>query len=80
MGAVVHINVSPKRLLNLQDAAGYVDYGTEKFKALCPVKPIEMPCGQLKFDIADLDTWIEIIKKKTAPSAEDFLERLQAHD
>ena len=76
MGNVVHINVNPKRLLNLREAAEYVGYGSQKFKSICPVAPIKMPCGYLRFDIQDLDAWVESLKQNAVPSEEDnFLKR-----
>lgn len=65
------------RLLTKADAAGYCRMSVVTFDRVCPVRPVELEPGNprlLRYDVRDLDTWIDDVKKRTirAPAADDL--------
>ncbi|NKK57406.1 hypothetical protein GFM44_15965 [Rhizobium leguminosarum bv. viciae] len=63
-------------MLDLGEAAIYVGLPAKRFPASCGVAPIRMPDGKNKYDIKDLDRWIETIKGGTDDSDDVILDRL----
>jgi hypothetical protein len=54
------------RLLTRADAAKYCRLSVTVFSRVCPVRPIELESGNqrlLRFDVQDLDKWIDDLKK-----------------
>jgi hypothetical protein len=67
-----------RRLLTATEAAAYCGApSVTKWRASCSVSGIAIYPGQggTRYDVADLDQWIERMKG-SAPSKEDWLERL----
>ena len=61
--AQISLRVAPMpRMLSERDAAHYAGLPPAKFRAICPVRPVEFPSGDRRFDVRDLDTWIDAIK------------------
>ena len=68
------------RLLTKQDAADYCSVSVPIFDQVCPVKPVRLMDGRerlLRYDVVDLDRWIEDRKGNGASSSADaWLDRL----
>jgi hypothetical protein len=69
--ATVNLRVQPYRLLNKVEAAHYCRLPVKKFRAMCPIKPIQMADGIVLWDVQDLDAWIDAMKSGT--ESDDFL-------
>lgn len=74
--ATFTIKPAPRRMLDLGEAAIYVGLPAKRFPTSCGVAPIRMPDGKVKYDIKDLDRWIETIKGGTDDSDEAILGKL----
>jgi hypothetical protein len=60
--ATVQINVIPIRLLTMAEAARHCGRSLMRFKLECPVAPLKFANGDLRWDIQDLDAWINSLK------------------
>jgi predicted DNA-binding transcriptional regulator AlpA len=74
-----------KRLLTMDEAAEYCGMGRESFLHNCPVKPKRIRPGQrgLRYDIRELDVWIDSLGGDNGPGtadATDWLVRLDGTD
>lgn len=58
----LNLRIQPYRLLTRAEAAQYCRRSPKKFQMQCPVRPIEMPDGELLWDVQDLDKWIDGLK------------------
>lgn len=56
------IQTTPTRMLKKSQAAGYCGLSLPKFDQECPVTPVEYGCGEVRFDVHDLDRWIDGLK------------------
>jgi hypothetical protein len=74
--ASLNIRVQPVRLFTKAEAAHYCCRNVKAFEAECPVRPIRMANGELRYDVQDLDTWIDSLKNGAAFDADGILERL----
>jgi hypothetical protein len=75
--ATLNLRVQPFRLLTKAEAAHYCRRSVKKFESQCPVAPIEMPDGDLLWDVHDLDRWIETLKNDVGDDASAIVERLE---
>jgi hypothetical protein len=66
--AVLQINVIPIRMLTVAEAARHCGRSLTRFKIECPVQSIRFPNGDVRYDVQDLDVWINNLKA----GAEDF--------
>ena len=63
MGAtMISLSVKPYRLMTRAEAAYYCSLPPKKFEGQCPFHPVQMPTGEKKWDVRDLDTWIDALK------------------
>ncbi|MBL1436828.1 MAG: hypothetical protein COB08_011625 [Rhodobacteraceae bacterium] len=69
--ASLNIVVVDKRMLKQSEAATYTGLISKTFKAICPVRPIEMRPGVLSWDKRDLDKWIDSKKQGFETSSRD---------
>jgi hypothetical protein len=53
--AVVQINVIPKRMLTIAEAAHHCGRSLTRFKIECRVQPVTYPNGDKRYDVQDLD-------------------------
>lgn len=70
------ISIAPRRMLTPREAAQYCRMPLAKLKILSGISPVKMPHGKELFDLRDLDTWIDSLKRGGDPSDSDILERL----
>jgi len=74
--ATVNLRVQPYRLMNKRDAAHYCGLSSKTFERACPVPPVRLANGDLRWDVHDLDAHIESLK--AADSAADDIVSLLA--
>jgi len=74
--ATLRLQIPPRRMLNQRDAAEYCGIPTKRFPIVCPVPPLTMPGGEARYDMLDLDDWIDCLKQGHNKSADEYLERL----
>lgn len=74
--ATLNLRVSPRRMLTEREAAEYCGRTVRTFKGECPVAPIAFGNGDKRFDIQDLDRWLDSLKVGGADDADAILERL----
>jgi hypothetical protein len=76
---VKHRPTIAPRLLTKQDAAAYVGVCAATFDRVCPVTPIALGEGDrlLRFDVRDLDRFIDSLGRSTRDSAPGETDLLQ---
>ncbi|WP_158808071.1 AlpA family transcriptional regulator [Beijerinckia sp. L45] len=70
------MNVTP-RLLNKAQAAAYCGLSEAAFPTLCNVRPIELGTRMLRYDVKQLDKWIDSLSPDANPPPIDWM---QAYD
>jgi hypothetical protein len=60
--AVLQISVIPKRMLTVKESADRYGRSLTRFKIECPVHPVRFPNGDVRYDVLDLDVWIDSLK------------------
>jgi hypothetical protein len=58
----LNIVVIPKRILTKAEAAAHCGRSVRRFEIECPVRPIQFPNGDLRYDVHDLDKWLDSLK------------------
>ena len=74
--ATLQINVVPKRMLTRTEAAHHCGRSVKRFENECPCQPVRFPNGDLRFDVKDLDVWINSLKAGCDQDAEAIVSRL----
>lgn len=64
------------RMLTLTEAATYCGLSRKRFPHVVGVAPVAMPGGTLRYDIKDLDKWLDSLKTNAPNSREAILGRL----
>jgi hypothetical protein len=60
--ATLQINVIPKRMLTKPEAAHHCGRSHSRFAIECPVAPVKFDNGDLRYDVQDLDRWLDSLK------------------
>ncbi|MQY45312.1 hypothetical protein GAO09_04430 [Rhizobiales bacterium RZME27] len=63
-------------MISLKQAADYVGLPLKRFPRICSVRPVEMPESEKRYDIRDLDQWLDQLKSGDTEADQDILERL----
>jgi hypothetical protein len=58
----LNIAVIPKRMLTKTEAASHCGRPVKRFEIECPVRPIQFDNGDIRWDVHDLDTWLDSLK------------------
>jgi hypothetical protein len=75
--AVVQLNFIPKRMLTKAEAAHHCGRPIKRFGTECPIKPVLFDNGDLRYDVQDLDSWLNDLKRGTVRNdADDIVMRL----
>lgn len=75
----LQINVVPIRMLTMAEAARHCGRSLTRFKVECPVAPVKFGNGDLRWDVQDLDAWINSLKTGTGDhDADAIIARLGA--
>jgi len=57
--ATLQINWQPKRMLTKSEAAHHCGRSVRQFQIECPVAPKKMGNGDLRWDVRELDRWLD---------------------
>lgn len=68
--ALVSLNVISKRMLSRREAAEHCGRSLKRFEVECQIAPIRFPNGDLRYDVRDLDKWLDTIKGETHDAGE----------
>ena len=60
--ATLNLNVLQKRMLTKSEAAEHCGRSAKRFEIECPVQSICFANGDRRWDIRDLDAWIDSLK------------------
>lgn len=60
--ATLQINVIPKRMLSKAEAAHHCGRSVRRFEIECPSSPVAFPNGDRRWDVQDLDRWLDSLK------------------
>ena len=60
--ATVQLNIILKRMLTRKEAAHHCGRSLRRFNIECPVSPVLFPNGDERFDMKDLDGWLDTLK------------------
>ena len=63
------------RLMTKSEAAEYCRLSVPTFRRLCPVRPVDLGSGNprlLRYDVRDLDRWIDGLKSKAGSETADL--------
>ena len=60
--ATLNLNVLQKRMLNKTEAAEHCGRPVKRFDIECPVRAVRFPNGDNRWDLRDLDAWIDSLK------------------
>jgi hypothetical protein len=74
--ATFTLNFAPKRMLTKQEAANHCGRPVRRFEVECPVAPVRFANGDIRYDVRDLDAWLDGLKAGKSSDAEDIVARL----
>ncbi|MGA1831540.1 hypothetical protein [Rhizobium wenxiniae] len=74
--AMLNIRIVQPRMMSIKQAADYVGLPLRRFPRICTVQPVALPESEERYDIRDLDRWIDQIKLGSADTDADILGRL----
>lgn len=60
--ATLQINWMPARMLTKAEAARHCGRSVGRFAAECPCSPVKFANGDLRYDVQDLDAWLNSLK------------------
>jgi hypothetical protein len=63
--ATLNLTVVSKRMLTRREAAEHCGRPLKMFEVECPVSPIKFANGDLRWDVRDLDSWLDTLKTGT---------------
>jgi hypothetical protein len=66
-------------MLNKSEAARHCGRALKRFEVECPVLPVVFGNGDLRYDVRDLDRWLDTLKDN-AQDSENIIERLASND
>jgi len=73
--ALVSVTLISKRMLAKREAAEHCGRSLKRFEVECPVTPIRFPNGDLRYDVRDLDQWLDKLKNNSEDS-DQIIKRL----
>jgi hypothetical protein len=63
-------------MLDEREAANHCGRKPRQFMVECPVQPVRFPNGDTRYDVRDLDTWLDGLKAGNTDDADAIVERL----
>jgi len=76
--ATINLITIPKRMLTRAEAASHCGRPVKRFEVECPIRPIRFPNGDERYDVQDIDEWLDSLKTGHEDFAvEAILERLE---
>jgi hypothetical protein len=73
--ATLNLTVVSKRMLTRREAAEHCGRPVRNFGVECPVSPVRFANGDLRWDVRDLDAWLDTLKHRI-DDAEAIVDRL----
>lgn len=70
------IQMQAKRMMSRKDAAVYCGLPVSRFEDFCPIEPVTFANGSRRWDIHDLDRWIDGYKGDSDCEHESLLDKL----
>lgn len=77
--AVLYLTIVSKRMLTLREAAQHCGRSVKRFAIECPVAAVIFPNGDRRFDVRDLDKWLDSFKNRD-DDTDSIVARLGNHD
>jgi hypothetical protein len=74
--ANLNIVTTNRRMLTTKEAADYCGLPTKKFSMLCAVSPVDLGKGYSRYDLRDLDKWLDSLQSPEDLDDEVLLGRL----
>ena len=74
--ATLQLSIIPKRMLTKTEAAHHCGRLVKRFEAECDVSPVKFPNGDSRYDVQDLDKWIDGLKAGKSHEADEIIARL----
>jgi hypothetical protein len=71
------LNIVHKRMLTKTEAAHHCGRSVKRFEAECDVPPVKFPNGDSRYDVQDLDKWIDRLKAGKSSDADEIIARLR---
>jgi hypothetical protein len=75
--ATLQLNIIPKRMLTKTEAAHHCGRPVKRFEAECHIAPVRFPNGDSRYDVQDLDKWIDGLKAGKSSDADAIIARLR---
>ena len=75
--ATLQLNIIPKRMLTKPEAVHHCGRSVKRFEVECDVSPVKFPNGDSRYDVHDLDKWIDNLKTGKASDADEIIARLR---
>jgi hypothetical protein len=75
--ATLQINVIPKRMLSKSEGAHHCGRSVKRFEIECPCPPVRFPNGDVRWDVQDLDGWLNGLKAGGSDEADAIVARLE---
>lgn len=63
-------------MLTKAEAAHHCGRAVKRFEAECDVAPVKFPNGDRRYDVHDLDAWLDRMKSGASGEADDIVSRL----
>lgn len=63
--ATLTVIVVAKRMFTKKEAANYCGRQEKRFEVECPCSPVKFPNGDLRWDLRDLDIWLDNLRGTT---------------
>ena len=63
-------------MLSAREAAEYCGVPQKKFSGVCRVSPVQLPGVDLRYDIRDLDEWLDGLKAGMPNGDDDIIGKL----
>lgn len=75
--ATLNLNVISKRMLTKSEAAEHCGRSVKRFEIECPARCVRFANGDVRWDLRDLDAWIDTLKADHAScDSEALIDRL----
>jgi hypothetical protein len=74
--AILQINIIPKRMLSKSEGAHHCGRSVKRFEVECPCQPVRFPNGDVRYDVQDLDGWLNTLKAGGSDEADAIVARL----
>jgi hypothetical protein len=75
--AVLQLNIVPKRMLTKAEASNHCGRSIKRFEIECPINPVQFANGDRRYDVHDLDAWLDDLKRGTVRNdADQIITRL----